>query len=269
MEYGGYECSKKRMYVMLYPNTSYEEGFLESGDDIPSAIHDAMQQLESYGSISYYSLDRFDTSNYNYPDLNISTWEDIRDGFRSFLEDGSKNGTGTNLKNGYIGSHLLVHSEGCSADDSIAAYEASDSCSDNSSAFSRGVMSWTGSECNLDSGLRKNSAIQEPLHTFIRYEDIEGIHDLTNDNDGTIRRFEEHRLGEVSDFDVTPLLTYHADEDPREKGDCDGDGTSVDGHTQQLTWCTKEAVKLTADNQCVEQIEPSWCDNIETTGGEE
>lgn len=276
LHYGGSECTTERAYVMIYPNTSYEEDhFLNASDDIPSAIDGALSQLESASAISYYSVDLLDTSECNYPDLqDISNSDDIRTKFQNYLTTPSKNGSGTNLKDQY-GLHLFVHSNGCT--ENIAGGEVADKgCYTDtdgdgdydSSAFSRGVMGWTGAECQLSSGLRKNSAIQETIHGFIRYNAID-YETLCGDS-GSPNLYNEHRLGESRYGTVSPLLTYHADEDDQyHQGKCDGVGsTRQDSYTQTLTDCTVTAVDQTTNSICVSQNKPSWCDNVQTANND-
>ncbi|MEZ3143212.1 hypothetical protein [Halobaculum sp. MBLA0143] len=110
---GGDECTKKRAYIRLYPNTSYEDTYyVRKGDDIPSAIDGAFSTLLSADAVSYYDVQRAQSSAISYPDISFSGTDDLRSKFRSYLETGSENGTGQNLKD-MNGIHMLVHSEGC------------------------------------------------------------------------------------------------------------------------------------------------------------
>lgn len=252
---GGIECTKKRVYVRIYPNTSQQDDYwTQPSDDIPQAIDGACSQLLNSNCISYYEVQKADMSELNYPDISFEDFIDIEDKFGSYLTQGWKNGAGTNLKD-YIGVHLLVHGEGCN--DTVAGAEYADDCNDPS-AFSRGVLASTGTACSLNEGLRKNSAIQETVHCLVRF-DYSGISG-TSLVGGSTSVYDEHRLGEVRQNEVSPMLTYHSNEsDQYGKGDCDGDGSSKDAYEQDLTNCTIKAVNRTADNQCVEQNYPDGC----------
>lgn len=265
LDSGGSACTTKRAHVMIYPNSSYEEDyFLQPSDDIPTALDGAFNQLLNANSITHYDIDILDTSVAEYPGFdNLEDSSDIDTKFRNYLTDGSSsgNGTGTNLKN-YIGVHLLVHTSGCN--ENIAGGEAADGLcsSDYLSGFSRGVMGWTGSECNTHDGMRKNSAIQEVVHGFIRYNGID-YEDLCNDPDGN--HYREHRLGKVNRYGrITPMLTYHDDEsDLVNAGKCDGYSANDNyDFTQTLTSCTETAVEQSANRMCISQTQPSYCDNI-------
>ena len=137
-----------------------------------------------------------------------------------------------------------------------AGGELADTCN-NPSAFKRGVMAFTGAACGGFDGLQRNSAIQEVLHGFIRFSQIEESALVG----GGGSNYDEHRLGEVRDWEVTPMLTYHANEsDQYNEGQCDGDGTTMDGYDQRLTDCTIEAVRQVANNQCNgQQSKPDDC----------
>lgn len=251
---GGDVCTTRRAYIRLYPNTSYEDTYyVGKDDDIPSAIDGAFSTLLSADAVSYYDVQRAQSSAISYPDISFSSKDELRDKFRSYLETGSENGTGQNLKD-MIGIHMLVHSEGC--DLGTAGGEHADYC-DDPSAFKRGVMAFTGAACGGFDGLQRNSAIQEPLHGFIRFGQIEE----TALVGGSTSISHEHRLGEVRDREVTPMLTYHANEsDQYGEGTCDGDGTQFEAYDQRLTDCTIEAVRQVANNQCNgQQSKPDDC----------
>lgn len=250
----GTECSKRRMYVRLYPNTSHEESMSGPGSNVMSAIKSAMDQLYNYDAISHYSLQMFDTDQYGYPDINTyeSGWKDR---FMNWLDNGSSNGTGKNLREAYIGVHLFLHSQSCGTNTAGAEYADDCSTSDGYSAFSRGVAAWTGAEC-VQTDLEAASAIQEPLHCFIQYKRnyVQDLMGGTNTN-------HEHALGEVRDFTVTPMLAYHENE-VRDEGDCIGDRTEADKYGTTLTSCTKDAVDYISRNQCITQNEPASCNNL-------
>lgn len=265
---GGSECTTERAYIMIYPNTSYEEDhFLQSSDDIPTALDGAFNQLLNANVISYYDISILDTSVAKYPDFsNLTDRDTIEKKFQNYLTTDSSqdNGTGTNLKD-YKGLHLFVHSSGCNQGMAGGEY-ADDKCGDSEySAFSRGVMGWTGAECNTHDGMRKNSAIQEVVHGFIRYKGIDR-QDLCHDSSNPAKISREHRLGKVNKYGrITPMLTYHDNEsDIVKEGKCEGySGNDNYDFTQTLTSCTETAVEQSANRMCINQTEPDYCDNIQ------
>lgn len=252
---GGDECTRRRAIVRLYPDSSYvDQYYTNEQDDIPVALENAFGKLLSADAVSYYDIQVIDTSQVDYPKVRPSSISEAQDEFESYLTTGWKNGTGQNLKN-RIGAHMLVHSEGCNTD--VAGGEAADYCPDRPSAFKQGVMAWTGAACSGFDGLQRNSAIQEAVHQFVRFGQILGSSLV----DGAETKYFEHRLGEVRDWKVTPMLTYHANEsDQYGEGTCDGDGTQMDGYDQRLTDCTIEAVRQVSNNQCNgQQPKPDNC----------
>lgn len=236
----------ERMYVMLYPNTSSEYSNCGEGSDVTSPLDSACNQLYYNGSVVYYSISRFHADDYNYPNVDTSSRSNISSEFEEFLTDGSKNGTGDNLKD-IRGCHMLVHGDSCST--STAGGEGGhDDCDSGGCAFSRGTMAWTGL-CS-DTGLRKNSSIQEALHQFIRaYQS--SVQDLLGDGDedGDVDHYDEHTLGIIDSYDVTPMLTYHGEEFTK-AGTCKRSTDTVYGYDQTLTTCTEDAVYYTANDQC-------------------
>lgn len=238
---GGLDAPDRPMYIYLYPNTDSEYNNCMKGNDIVDAVYDAQTQLFNGGSVDLYKLKRYESG---YPEL--TTNDDLVTDFRSWLknEDGYSNGAGYNLY-GAKGIHLLVHGFSCST--STAGGEFADNC-DSPSAFKRGVIAYTGT-CG-DTGLRKNSAIQEPVHGFIefRYDQVYNMttYDPSSDYPNTGK---EHELGAIRDYRISPMLTYHTNEYTN-AGDCDGDGTGATGYTTNLTGCTKSAVKKTGNRTC-------------------
>lgn len=234
----------RRMHVYLYPNTSSEKSYCEAGTTITSPIYDSADTLYANNSISYYSIERFKVDENKYPSVDTSSRDNILTQFEDFLKN--NNGTGSDLK-AYRGAHVLVHGDSCSTD--TAGGELHDYCSKGGSSFSRGTMAWTGL-CS-DTGLRKNSSIQETLHQFIRTGQSD-VKSLLGDGDGDdrITPADEHTLGVIDSFgDVTPLLTYHSTEFS-EAGSCRRDTDLPTGYAQYLTNCTIDAVNYTANDQC-------------------
>lgn len=236
------------MNVYLYPNTSTQYSNCEKGTDITSPINTAADDLYNANSVTYYKISRFDAKDYSYPKVDTSSRSNIASEFESWLTDGSSTGneTGDNLKS-YRGAHVLVHGDSCST--STAGGEAHDKCTQGGTGFSRGVMAWTGTCSNT--GLRKNSAIQETLHMFIR-ANKDKVNALfgDGDGDGDIDSYDEHTLGVIDAFDyVSPMLTYHADEFEA-AGDCKRDSNITEGYRQAITTCTEDAVEYTSNDQC-------------------
>lgn len=238
------------MYVRLYPNASSVDSNCTSGSTITSGLDTAMYELLNAGAISYYQVQRFNVQDYPRPQVDLSG--DIASQFNTYLTDGSENGTNSNLKD-WVGAHTLVHeATDCTASNS--AYEdiedSSQDCSD-ASAFSTGRMAYTAACDNLS--LRRNSAIQEPFHVFIRWHQ-ENVKPMLGDydNDGTKIRYDEHSLGRIqSDGDVTPMLTYHAgDWDGGNEGDCANHSSVNSGYTPYPTPCTIQAVDYITDDIC-------------------
>lgn len=236
---GGSDAPDRPMYIYLYPNTSDEYSNCSKYSDIASGIYHAQSQLYNWDSVDFYKLKRYESG---YPGL--SSDDDLVRDFRNWLQDGDANGAGYDLY-AAKGAHVLVHGFSCST--STAGGEFADDC-DSPSAFKRGVVAYTGT-CG-DSGLRKNSAIQEPIHGFIefRYEPVYSMTTYDPDTDYPSTG-EEHELGEIRDYNISPMLTYHTDEYTN-SGDCSGDGTYATGYTQNLTGCTKTAVKETGNRTC-------------------
>lgn len=256
----------RRMYIMLYPNTSNELDAVKSGSPITTAIRDAADQLYEAGVIGYYDIQRFhaEKSEYNYPEIPSDSIDaDFEDYLLGTTDDWSDykwctSDSCDSLKS-IRGAHTLVHGYGCST--SLASAEGgTDNCYSGGCAWSRGVMAWTSTGCG--SGLTRNSAIQEPLHQFIRaYQSGVQGEMCDADGDGEKSYYEEHTLGKLTDDDgdgnneTTPMLTYHENE---HEGCC-GPVTTWDGeYTQTLTSCTVDAVDYTAGDQCDPQ-NPNIC----------
>lgn len=152
---------------------------------------------------------------------------------------------------------MLLHSENCTTS-YVSAGGGTDDC-DTGSAFRQGRMAWTSVNC-ADDDLTRSSVVQEPLHQFILVHDSQVQDRLADcDNDGTIDYMNEHALGKVwngtnGNYGVSPLLTYHADEEEFNCGDCKT-GASTSGWTQTLTDCTKDAVSYIANDPCSSTID--------------
>lgn len=258
-------ADNRRMFIMLYPNTSNELSDTKAGSPTTTTLQDMAEQLLGAGSINYYEIQRFtaDDSHHKYPE--ISSDDNIDYEFEDYLlgttDDYSDrkwctDSTCDSIKD-VIGAHTLVHDFGCST--SYASAEGgADNCGE--SAFSTGVMAWTPvpGACS-DTGKGKNSVIQEPLHQFIR-ADQRYVNDLMCDTDEHRAAYDEHSLGKFdSDSgDATPMITYHESE-YNNCGTCKSTDTDWSGgYTQTLTWCTEDAVYYTASDSCNDQS-PNLC----------
>lgn len=242
------------MRIYLYPNKPAQDSEVDGLSDIvPEALVNALDDVYSFGAIDYYEIFRFRASSNEYP--RMSSDDSLLIDFRDWLQndDGQTNGTGKDLKANHVGSHLLVHDFGCKTDHVSA--EQANTCNDPS-AFVRGVAAWTSVDCtNEGYGIVRNSAIQETFHTFIRYHDKE-IYELVNADTQSEKEdhLREHALGMVRDKgsnNITPLLTYHPfDDEYGDIGDCNGPDRTPYLWTQNLTTCTKKAIKYTANDLC-------------------
>lgn len=251
------DCSGNNIAaVWLYANNSTINSNCDTGSEITTALDNVMTRLENDGRISAYTIQRYksDRDDLNYPRVDVKDsdgdgnyTDDIFEQFNDFLTNGNNdgNGSGFNLKN-KIGVHLLVHDSGCSqmraGAEGIGIKECSSDFSKSTryTAFSQGGMATTG-VCN-NVGLRRNSAIQEVLHLFIR-NDQDNVSSLYGSED-------EHSLGWVDPYQIlSPMLTYHVD-DNEPAGDCKRDTDTIDGYTDYITTCTSKAVGRTANEQC-------------------
>lgn len=94
----------------------------------------------------------------------------------------------------------------------------------------------------------QNFAVQEPLHTFLPEEYLAAETDLLHPESP-----DEHQLGSLTDDgEATPMITGHAGPDDwyydvSGRGTCGSDGRWSGGHSPTLTPCTREAVRLAAE----------------------
>lgn len=205
----------KRMYIMLYPNTSNEKGNTEANSVVTTTLRDAGEQLLNAGSINYYAIQRFraEDSHHNYPDINSN--DNIGNEFLDYLKGGDAyddmkwcdDYTCDSIKP-IVGAHTLVHDFGCSTT-YASAEGGAQNCGE--SAFSTGLMAWTPvpGSC-ISTGKGKNSVIQEPLHQFIRAEQ-RSVNNLMCDDPNHRTEYDEHSLGNINSVsaDATPMITYH------------------------------------------------------------
>lgn len=250
---------EKWMTVYLYPWSSDEKGTCEKLGDVATALRDAGEELVDHGAITYYDINRFraEDYDYNYPewgDIDDYSYGEIEDNFRDYLDDTTSNddsdvpsnGSGANLYS-LTGVHQLIHGgyTGCNETSGYAPAGAGAEHWGNT-AFSEGRVAW--SPVCSDDGLEKNAAIQECTHMFCG-------HDADDQWEGgtETKSEDQHTLGKVIDSssgdNVTPMLTYHWDENITDRGDCPSYSTdpTATGYEQSMTYCTKEAIKATAE----------------------
>lgn len=249
---GGDSCDPQWMTVHLYPYDSVRSTCEPSGK-VVSALETALDDLISYGSADYYEILRFKTEYYNSPDHVNGQDGETESNFRDYLQNG--NGTGEDLYT-RVGVHQLFHTGQNACDEDSGGYAPAGANAEgtSSSAFVEPLMAWSP-VCNYDDGLTKNAAVQECLHEFIKYNKDDPY---TGSND------DQHSLGKVTYFNytgyVTPLLTYHWDDDKSQvgEGNCPSDTEDryASEHFQTPTDCTKKAIRDTADAAIDDQLQP-------------
>jgi len=212
-----------------------------TNDHIMDAWVDTMKTFQVGGNIGFVALSRFkhEENDHNYPEVTGSNYNDYDGAFDEWMKDENKNGWGDLTQ--FQGAHLFIHGNGCTVEHASASSGGDDAANN---AFNRSIQAWTGVGCGDDMNeFEVASAIQEPLHTFINYNNSTVQDELNNpDEDGNLP---EHGLGEINNGAITPLLTYHADEGYADMGNCDETG-STNSWTAELTECTLTAVNATA-----------------------
>lgn len=246
---GSYSTGDTAMRIHIYADTSQQVSDTKSGGIVGSTLADLVDTIYDFtpsygaGSIDYIEVKRYEPqSSSDYPDVSSNN---IDGDFKSWLQSGNESSEGDLTDR--AGCHLLVHGYDMWEDNlSRVNADGDPSCPD--SAFTTSMKAWMGTNSNDSDGLIKNAAIQEPLHTFINYEDPD-VQDLINSSS----QIDEHRLGKVVDQSgsgygpVTPMLTFHQwESDQVHKGDCSG-SDDPSGYTSDVTFCTKDAVYYTAD----------------------
>lgn len=240
----GATSDSKTMRVYLY---AWYESNIEStkaGHPIVESIRSTCQELFDYGAVPGYTIERFPIKKESY-DYYGNKGDYVT--FRDYLE--ADNGSNTFL-NTYIGCHTFIHSKDCDTTN-VTAEGGGDDCGStpDGSAFNDCTWAVTSDACSSED-LVRNSAIQEVVHQFIRAYQYQVEAMLGDgDEDGEITYYDEHTLGKVesSTDGLTPMLTYHSD--MRDHGDC-RTGLLPRGFSQNMTSCTKDAVKYTAEDQC-------------------
>lgn len=253
------------LQVYLYPWSSSQDSAVASDGVATQAIKTVADHLYDYGAIDYYAIYRWEheSSATNYPewgDIDNCSYGDISDNFKAFLENddpGStcgnvpSNGTGYNHYN-KTGVHQLIHGGSTGCDETAGDYAPAGAGAEaiGETAFNEGRVAW--SPICSDTGLTEAAAAQETLHMFIdsNYDETNNCDDDPRDHSlGTLRFYSEYGLTYC-----TPMLAYHWDDfndDHDENPDCPcpvDRETEPTGHSLDITSCTKESVKNTADN---------------------
>lgn len=251
------------MQVYLYPWSSSQDSAVASDGVATQAIKTVADHLYDYGAIDYYAIYRWDhdSSTTNYPewgDIDNCSYGGIEDNFRAFLENGDpgstcgsvpSNGTNYNHYN-KTGVHQLIHggSTGCNETEGYAPAGAGAE-SWGQTAFNEGRVAWSP-VCSSTS-LTEAAAAQEALHMFMHPD-----HDETNTCNSDPRQHSVGTLRFYSEYGLTyctPMLAYHWDdfdshnEDPNCPCPVDRE-TEPTSHSLDITTCSKESVKKTADN---------------------
>lgn len=248
---GGDSSGSEWMSVYLYPHTdssgSDEMVACKSEGSVATALRHAGNELLSWEAIDYYEVLRFRVEDYKPPDtVDPTNGNETVNDFKEYLDDNGTspdNGTGENLYS-QIGVHQLIHSNQNACDEDSEGYAPAGANAEGSdpevTAFTTGLVAWSP-VCSNSTGLTRNAAIQEALHQFIGKAYDDGWTGTEDDQHslGTVR--EPNQIGYV-----TPLLTYHWDDDIGD-GSCPPDKWTASGYDQELTSCTKSAVKESAD----------------------
>ena len=208
LAYGGTATSDGiNAFVYWYPNSSAEDD--ECKNEMTDALKGALSDLLSYGAIDYWEIG----INYDHPNLADDSLSEFRnsgddgESFKGWLKDQGYWD--------YYGVHVGV----------------SENFDD------------TGGTEGLQ-GRYTNFAVQEPVHQFINYSEIEGTYLADSGNNQ-----HEHDLGEVtSNFYLTPMATLYWDTHAQH-GYCAEEEDWWGDYTDTITWCTKEAVEWTADDE--------------------
>lgn len=221
--------------VYVYPNELRDE-YITDNEIIP-AITDMLDQLYGFDAISSYRIYRHtEQSDVNY----IEAEEDggtYYDNFRDYVN--------RNNYDDLLGIHLGVTSS--------TRYANAEYVGKGDSAFvsaTRAFVGVRGDYAITTENIQRyqNAAIQESLHNSIvsEYQDLAYL----AEND-------EHQLGMIrSDGKSTPMLVFYEEAGANpigrspeaQKGYCQSDTTWSHEHTRGMTFCSKEAVKITGDN---------------------
>lgn len=218
-ERGNESSADEPMYIHMYPNTSAKDDECENA--IGTRMENICDELFDVSSIDYYKI----VVRYDHPDVSHADSSDFFSSFDNWIAEQTNYG-------GEKGAHLG------------GAGGFTGGLADSGDGFGQTSFS-TGNTCvvgTLDvKEFYSNLAIQEVLHTFIYHELVDD--DLTKSGDTE----HEHDLGHVySDHSSSPMITSY-EGDHTEHGQCDNAPGFLGYYTASLTSCTKEAVKITAD----------------------
>lgn len=249
--------------VYLYPWSQDETSYVSDSGIATYAIKDAMDQLYSWDAIEGYTIHRWyhENSNINFPtwgDIDNCTYEEIWDNWWAFLEL-----TGTDANCGSVppgkdeatlplpsetsGVHQLIHSgsTGCNETAGDYAPAGAGGGSGTKTAFREATVAWSP-VCG-DDKLSRAAAAQETVHMCM-HTDYDGTDGNCSDNDS------QHMAGTINynsyfnQYECTPMLTYHWDDDENPDCYCPTDADIPDTHRVDLTTCTKNAVERTKNN---------------------
>lgn len=249
------------MWVYLYPYNGSMESQCEPGGTAIESIKSYCEQILRNTTVDGYSIEKLKTEsgsgNYFEAEWADSDTEYIGGNFlERFVKEPSKN----NIPNGYgdltdyVGCHHLVHDRdpGCNETggrdgDGYAPYGAGGAGPEQ--AYNNATAAWAPI-CPNNTSLTKAAAVQEPSHSFLSEEyDDPWAGTITVDG---VTFEDDHTLGKVyeSDRRVTPMLTYHWDDNISDRGDCKSYSTdpTAETHTTTVTYCTEAATENTADN---------------------
>lgn len=199
----------------IYPDSNSEENLCES--PIRTALTHALDQLYDYSAIDYYDLN----INYDHPNVSYSSRGDYLTKFNNWLDSKGYSS--------YAGTHLAVENGfyGGKADNGTGV-----------SSFNSGRAAVAGVSLYVYPYI-KNTVIHEALHPTID-EDLFDVWAMLSDGD-------DHDLGKVyGDGSISPIATSYDDSHARH-GECTSNAVYLETYKTELTDCTKEAVKVTAN----------------------
>lgn len=252
---GGNSSGSAVATVHLYPQTGLN-GQCQIGGTVSTALRDAFDSLLDAKAFDYYEIFRFRTESpglYAPDSVDLSdrsnTVSEFEDYLRGNTDNGElQNGTGQNLYS-QTGVHHLVHHDQNACDETSGGYAplGAGGESRSLSAFSQGLMSWAP-VCDNNDGLTENAAVQEPLHMLIN---------PNHDDQWTGFNDDQHSLGKIISYNtshlVTPMLTYHWDDDKSSVGEgtcpSTNDTRYANGYSVIPTSCSEDATAETVDQE--------------------
>lgn len=220
-ERGDESSADEPMYIHMYPNTENQDAECENA--IGTRMENICDELFDANSIDFYRI----IVRYDHPDLSGGSKDAFWNDFQPWVNEETDYGYEMGAHLGVAGGFLGGTSE--DADDF------------GQTSFSTGKPCIVGVAAGKE--LYSNLAIQEVLHTFIIYFLVDD--NLTKSGDDE----HEHDLGHVyDDHSASPMVTTYEGEHT-DHGKCDNAPGHWDTYTASLTSCTKEGVKITADNE--------------------